>query len=279
MADTSLAIDAAPSPQPDTARLAAGTASPLRCLHCGYDLRVHPGSTGDPTGDCPECGCPLAVTRRLDPLIDAPPRHRRQLAAGSTWLVVAVAAALPLIIPGLLIAIVAAWLLTAPQPDRFEPMRDRLPRLFARAAVTIGVLALVVILSAATLAVVVYDLPFTGHFQSLDIALLVAGSLTVTGLLGLWRHLKHLALRTDHHELRRRVAGLHRDWIIAIAAIGGVALLAGAFDWSYRLYAVTHWLAAPGLFSAAAAVMVWLWVVTLRAAVALRRGLRAIAEM
>jgi len=277
-ASTAPPSTAAPDPRVDTARLAADAVSPLRCLHCNYDLRMHPGSTGEPTGDCPECGCPLTVSRRLDRLTDAPPRHLRQLHAGATWLVVAVAAALPTLIPGLLLAVVAAWRLTAPQPRRFEPARDRLPRLFARAAVSLGVLALVAILAAAALAVAVYDLPLAGRLESLDIPLLVAGALTVTGLLGLWRHLRHLAQRVDRPELLNRIEGLHRAWLIAIAAVGGIALLAGAFDWTYRLYAVTHWLAAPGLFSAAAAVALWLWVVSLRAAIALRQALMDITH-
>lgn len=256
-----------------------GSAAPrVRCLHCGYDLRMHPGATGDPVGDCPECGCPVAVSRRLDPLARADARYRRALTAGLSWLTVAVIAALPTLLPGLLVAVIAAWRLTGVEPGRFEPTRDRLPRLFARWAVTLGVLGLTGLAGFGLVAILAYDVSMTGHLHSLDLALLTAGALTVTGLLGLWRHLRHVAARADDPALTARIDRLHRAWLIAIGLIGGVALVAAVFDWTYQLYAMNHWASAPTLFAAVAAVLVWLWAVTLRAVARLRSDVAKIAS-
>ncbi|MEO0964822.1 MAG: hypothetical protein AAFY08_06850 [Planctomycetota bacterium] len=270
-------LDTAPAP-PTPLDSAAATDKPLRCLNCGYDLRVHPGATGRPIGDCPECGCPLAVTRRLDPLANADRRYRRGLVAGLGWLVVAVAAALPLLLPGLLLAVMAAWRLTGVERGRFEPSRDRLPRLFARWGITLGVVGLTGLAAFSLVAIVFYDVPMTGNLHSLDIALLTAGALTVTGLLSLWRHLRHVAARADDPALTARIDRLHRAWLIAIGLIGAVALIASIFDWTYQLYAMNHWASAPSLFAVVAAVLVWLWVVTLRAVARLRSRLAPIAS-
>jgi len=280
MPDALAASSPASDARADTARLASSSDMPLPCLHCGYDLRMHPGSTGQPTGDCPECGCPLAVTRRLDPLRESDTRYLDGLERGTWWLVVSVMTSIPIFVPGLLIAVVAAWRLTAAEPGRFEPVRDRLPRLLGRWGVTLGVTSIVGCFVAGLLFLhFAYGKALNNQAPSFDIALLIAGSLIVVGLLALWRHLRNLTQRAEQPDLLRRVDGLHRAWIIAIATVGGIALIAGAFDWTYRLYAVTHWLAAPGLFAAVAVVMVWLWVVTLRAAIALRRGLHDLADM
>ncbi|MEM0915029.1 MAG: hypothetical protein AAGK09_10520 [Planctomycetota bacterium] len=262
---------------PDDAPSQAPSISDLRCLNCGYDLRVHPGATGNPTGDCPECGCPVAISRRLDPLADADPRYRRGLVAGLGWLAAAVILALPTLLPGLIVAVVAAWRLTGAERGRFEPTRDRIPRLFARWAITLGVVGLTALLTAALVAVVVYDVPMAGRLQQLDIALLTAGALTVIGLLGLWRHLRHVIARANDPTLTQRIDRLHRAWLVAIGLIGGIALIAAVFDWSYQVYAMNHRAAAPSLFAAVAAVLVWLWVATLRTAIAIRRRLARLA--
>ncbi|MEM0915830.1 MAG: hypothetical protein AAGK09_14635, partial [Planctomycetota bacterium] len=78
--------------------------------------------------------------------------------------------------------------------------------------------------------------------------------------------------------LTARIDRLHRAWLIAIGLIGGVALVAAVFDWSYHLYAMRHGAAAPSLFAAIAAVLVWLWAVTVRAIARLRSALAKIAS-
>ncbi|MEM6756276.1 MAG: hypothetical protein AAF586_03845, partial [Planctomycetota bacterium] len=144
--------------------------------------------------------------------------------------------------------------------------------------ITLGVVGLTSLAAFSLVAIVFYDVPMTGNLHSLDIALLTAGALTVTGLLSLWRHLRHVAARSDDPALTARIDRLHRAWLIAIGLIGGVALVAAVFDWSYHLYAMRHWAAAPSLFAAIAAVLVWLWAVTVRAIARLRSALAKIAS-
>ncbi|MEM6333353.1 MAG: hypothetical protein AAF823_08465 [Planctomycetota bacterium] len=266
-------------------------ASPLRCLNCRYDLRAHPAATGDPADapspDCPECGCPVAVSRRLDPLADAPRAHRRRLALGATLLVVSVAIALPLILPGLVLAVAAVWLLTAAEPRRFEPARDRTPRLYARLGLPLGVATGATLAIGTLVALLRSDLRLSGNLTAIDAALLAAGAVTVTALLALFRHLTHAAERlgqpgpttsADADALAPRLRRLHRHWLLAIAGIGAVALVAGVFDWTYRLYSLQHPAAAPALFAAVAAILLWLWAVTLRTALQLRTALKPLAK-
>ncbi|MEO0587074.1 MAG: hypothetical protein AAF078_05490 [Planctomycetota bacterium] len=275
------ATPATPTTPPTPIAAPIDAASPLRCLNCRYDLRAHPAAIGDPadapSADCPECGCPVAVSRRLDPLANAPLAHRRRLALGATLLVVAVAIALPLVLPGLLLAIAAAWLLTAAEPDRFEPSRDRIPRLYARLALPLGVAACVGVGVVTLVAIGRFGLSISGQLTTIDVAILAAGALTVTGLLALFRHLTHTALRHDP-ALATHLRRLHRAWLLAIAAIGVVALLAGAFDWAYRVFSIRYVATAPIMIAVVAAILLWLWAVTLRTATHLRAALKPLAD-
>ena len=64
------------------------TSSDLPCHLCGYDLRAHPQD-----GRCPECGAPVAESRRVAAIPrrpawrDSDPRWRRRMLAG-TWVLV-----------------------------------------------------------------------------------------------------------------------------------------------------------------------------------------------
>lgn len=81
----------------------------LVCHRCGYDLRAHAEDA-----KCPECGTPVAESRRLAPLRpvwrDSDPRWRRRMLAGA-WLLV--------LLPLMDVLIATGWASYVPAPNIF----------------------------------------------------------------------------------------------------------------------------------------------------------------
>jgi hypothetical protein len=144
-------------PHSPSAAIAPAASPPLHCSHCDYNLHGLP-----PTGNCPECGLPIARSAGRTRLRDAPPAWLASLSWGARLALVAAAVCVGFpFLPGVLFTIrpargfptvaqlllpaatllyaIAAWLLTRPQSP-FAP-RAAPARIAARAAAMLPLLA------------------------------------------------------------------------------------------------------------------------------------------
>ncbi len=243
------------------------------CLACGYNLRGLPLEH-----DCPECGQRIAAWVRDDRFMQLDAAWLARLRRGARLLQVGVIAALPLVVPGLIVAATGLWPLTAAPPKTMggETAADRATRLAARWFFGLGVL-----LGVAVLALLLINLggdsrKLFGDWWAFDAAAIAAGALVTLGLASAWRHLSQLARRLPDGDLARGFAQLRRDWFIAAGIFIAIALftnLINAFRASAWVYRFGE--AVPALLAGLplALTLAWLWWRTLRAATRLRRML------
>jgi len=244
------------------------------CYGCGYNLRSLAYDH-----DCPECGKPIAAWVRADRIGTIDPAWLGKARRGARVLQAGVIAALPLIYPGLVIAWVGLWWLTAAMPGSAEGKADRAARLGARWSFGLGL----AILSACVIGLLWnfggrYRRLF-GDWRAYDAALIAAGALCVLGLASAWLYLSELARRLPDGALSRRCAALRRDWFVGGAVIVAVAVAANAvnqFGWRDALYQWGEWVPAAAAGAPITATLVWLWWRTLGMTRVLRATLRGL---
>jgi len=132
----------------------------LPCVQCGYNLR-----TQLPDGDCPECGRLIDDTLRLAQLFTRDPRWLSRMARSMSWTIVSLSClalatgvgtgymiallfnrsmislmwSAPILITGLIIALVAFWGLTSPDSLVVHRERRLSTRRIARAGLLGGI--------------------------------------------------------------------------------------------------------------------------------------------
>lgn len=222
----------------------------------------------------------VRVSLREDALAAAPAGYLRTLRRGARLFTVGTVLSFPLLFFGLVPAAAGAWLLTTRQPDREDPAKEERLRWITR-----GLLAVPAVGLAGLMAAFLVALVFNGfhvfrltEWRHLD-ALLIAGcGLFWMGLITLSAYLDGLAERTPEKDLARAVRAFRRHWLAGLGVIILVALAAQVADWVYRAQNVYFRWAAPAFAVVAAAVLLWLWVASVRFGVRLRRGLPAPAD-
>jgi hypothetical protein len=246
------------------------------CVACGYNLRGLPLEH-----DCPECGQPIAAWVRADRFTQMDAAWLVRLRRGAKLLQLGVIAALPLVVPGLIVAAAGLWPLTSapPKPMGGETAGDRATRLAARWCFGLGAIVLVVLAAGVAWNLAGSVRVVFGDWWLFDAIGIAAGALIVLGLASAWRHLSQLARRLPDGDLARGFARLRRDWFIAAGIYIAIALitnLVNAFRASAWVYQFGE--ATPALLAGTPLVLtlLWLWWRTLRAATGLRRTLNAL---
>ncbi|MEM6460138.1 MAG: hypothetical protein AAF710_12185, partial [Planctomycetota bacterium] len=105
------------------------------CPACGYNLRMQPiAAVSGAGGVCPECGSSIDVSARRDAdrLDAADPAWRTRVGRGVRWLHTGAWLSLLGLLPGVVVAAAALWLVTAKEPGRRETWLARGTRLSAR---------------------------------------------------------------------------------------------------------------------------------------------------
>ena len=218
----------------------------LGCRSCGYNLRMQPIP-----GACPECGATIdeVVRDANDGLDRADPGWRARTARGAVWLHRSVLAAPLLVLPGLVGAAAALWLLTTPEPGRAETGRARSIRRSARgaavAAAATGLAVVVVALwkhgSALASALFGPDggppgiaailklqrdvAAMSSGWDALDLLLSLAAASLAVALLEALRHLYILAARADDPAAAERCRQTWRAYLIGGGLLAVLALL------------------------------------------------------
>ncbi|MEL7087109.1 MAG: hypothetical protein AAGL98_01500, partial [Planctomycetota bacterium] len=231
----------------------------MDCRACGYNVRMQVAAEG-----CPECGTAIDVSVRAeaDGLMRADAAWLARVRRGTRWLHAGVWVSLAGVLPGLIVAAAALWLLTTKEPGRPETWYARGTRLSARWA---GVLAAVASVVTAGLFVARLD-AWTWSFNSLvgqdwgafDLWFSTATAAMAVALLEAWRHLFALAARADGPTVAQRCRRAWKRYLIAVGLIVSVALvtnLAEPMDW--RLPSPWFEWTAAMIFGVIAAVLLW----------------------
>ena len=280
----------------------------LHCPACGYNLRTQrlarlvggegnrtaegtgeagnaettraPGHEGNgeatanpgERGRCPECGAGLDLSRReeADRLDRADTAWRARIRRGARWLHASVWAAV-LVLPGLIGAAGALWLLTTREPGRAEGWMARGTRLSARWASVASAAAAVVLLvlllrrwddlraigfSVTTL--------LAQDWRELDVVICLAAAAMAVALLEAWRHLFALAARADGPAVAQLCRQTWKRYLIVVGVV--VAIAAGTYlaePLGLRLPSPYFEWTAVALTAVVAAVLGWVWWVTL----------------
>ena len=237
----------------------------LACLHCGYNLRTL--SAG---ASCPECGMAVRTSLRGDRLVEAAPEYLRKVLRGAAFLRWGVMWSLPLIYPGLVIAMVGVWMLTAAQPARDEPARDWWRRWMCRGMMGLGITGMLVVFTMLGYLIASSPLSLFGRsWGGPDMVFIAAHALFVMGLFQLWGWIAALGMRIPDDGLVQGCRQLRRSWLIAVGLIIAIALCTNLFTLLHHLLPAldkhSHWLGGAVLLCLAG-VLVWIWLVTLRGA-------------
>ncbi len=247
----------------------------LPCAECGYNLRTLAYSA-----KCPECGMAVLVSARGDRLDAAPASWIKRIHRGALWLKGSVVLAFPFFTPGVALSCYAVWNLTATQPDRDEPAMDRSYRLAARWVTILGAMMVVVLTLGALILVAATEQRLFGDWSTqlgsgggglmdslpmFDVMYISGHAIYVLGLLSTWRHLGVLAQRVPNQNLARAWDKLVYAWIGAVVGTVGVS---GVTYLMWRIGLVPGWSTSFWmpmiLVLAFMAVLVWLWLTTLR---------------
>ncbi|MEM7625631.1 MAG: hypothetical protein AAF333_08385 [Planctomycetota bacterium] len=233
----------------------------MDCPACGYNVRMQRAAEG-----CPECGAAIDVSVRddTDRLAQADARWLARTRRGSRWLHAGAWASLVLVLPGLVLAAAALWLLTTREPERFETWYARGTRFSARWA---GVLAAVASVVAAGFFVAQLD-EWRWSFNTVvgqdwgafDLWFSTAAASMAVALLEAWRHLFALAARADGPTVAQRCRRAWKRYLIAVGLIVAVALVTNlAEPMGWRLPSPWFEWTAAMIFAAIATVVLWVW--------------------
>ncbi len=230
------------------------------CVACGYNLRAQrPGEA------CPECGRAISAEAQAQRWEDADSGYRQRAAEGTRWLSWGVAAAMPLVYPGLVVMAAAVWRLTGREPGAKERWAQRNGRLLARWLVVLGVPAAI---GSVVWAAVKFNAAngLGGEWRLTDTLLTGTHTAVFLGLMFAWRHVFDLAARADGVEAARTLRRLWRRYFYVLLFVAGVGLAVNAYDSldGDRWLPGGLWL-APAVLALVAAVMTALWWQTLNA--------------
>jgi len=241
--------------------------SDLPCVNCGYNLR-----TRRPEDVCPECGASVKASMREDLLSDAPRSWRDQLWLGTTLALVGVACTPVLLYVGVAVTTAGLWLMTMAQPGREEPRDDWVMRSAARGLTLIGGLMLLGLFVVVTWKLVRTGM--RGRWEEMDGLILLGHAVYIVGLMATWRYIGTLAQRANAPKLARRVSRLAFIWFGGSLALGLAGIKVILFMRVLNLEPPVMRIGRFAGYFAMASVLVFLWVVTLRGLLAIRRGLR-----
>ena len=266
--NTTVKTHMAAAPSPDTTDANAPRHErDVNCAACGYNLRGLPIDA-----DCPECGQTPEPQLRDDWLDQTDPHWRHKLARGGKLLHFGTIAALPLIYPGVMIALVGLYQLTSPQPGRDEPRDDRRARQIARMFVLLAGLGLI----ALTCLFFLSRQPLLGKWTLFDAMSIAVHAVLAIGMLATWDYLQILAHRLPDPHLARHCSRIRVDWTVAVTGIFFVGLISTTLDTLglSRLVPshITPILAGVAILCVLA-ILCWLWVRTLVFAAHFRRRL------
>lgn len=270
-------MTAAPIEAPETLQAAPAEAAEhidtdVRCLHCGYNLR---GVSLAPGGACPECGMPIAVSLRTDRMAGAPHKWLATLRLGATLFEVGAWLSLPLLYLGVSVSAIGLWLVTIPQPGRPEPSKDERQRWAARALMfaasplllgLVGTLGVLLLRDRHAL--------FQIRTQTIDIVFIAGHAMVWQGLFFFSAYVNGLAARIPSPMLTRVTTRFRHAWLAGVGAMCLIAVAASFADRIlYRKFNLYEWWATPVFAVLVAAVLVYLWIETIRFARTLRREL------
>ena len=238
----------------------------MECPACGYNVRMQLAAEG-----CPECGAAIDVSVRVDAdqLARADAAWLTRIRRGTRWLHAGAWVSLLGVLPGLIVASAALWLLTTKEPNRFETWYARGTRFSARWA---GVLAAVASVVTAGVFIRQFDGDWRWSFNAIvgqdwgafDLWLSMAAASMAVALLEAWRHLFALAARADGPTVAQRCRRAWKRYLVAVGLIVAVALVTNfAEPLGLRLPSPWFEWTAVMIFSAILAVVVWVWWETL----------------
>lgn len=253
----------------------------MDCPACGYNVRMQRAAEG-----CPECGAAIDVSVRgeTDQLTQADAAWLTRVRRGTRWLHIGAWASLVLVLPGLVIAAAALWLLTAMEPSRAETWYARGTRLSARwaavAAAAAGLTALGLLIARYGSALASANWLSGGpvginpllkmqralapllsdDWSTMDLLMSTAAASMAVALLEAWRHLFALAARADGPTVAQRCRRAWKRYLIAVGLIVGVALVTNLSEpLGLRLPSPWFEWTAMIIFSVIAIVLVWVW--------------------
>ncbi|MEM8737513.1 MAG: hypothetical protein AAGG38_03410 [Planctomycetota bacterium] len=261
------------------------------CPSCDYNLRMQrvadvvgrregaAASEAGRPGGCPECGAELDVVSRdeADMFSRADPGWCRRVVRGADWLFYGAVGAMPLVLPGLVVATAGLWLMTGREPGRREGWKARGTRLSARWASVLGAgagLALLVLLwwrwGEATRATFLAKDWLLG-----DILFCAVGASFAVGMLEAWRYLFALAARADGPRVAQACRAAWKRYLLGVGVVVGLALAVNVAERSgIRLPEPWNHYTVTAGFAVVGAVAVWLWWVTVGLTREIRRLLR-----
>ena len=252
----------------------------VKCLNCGYDLRMQRLD-----GACPECGTPVRVSLRADRLFEASPAYRWKLMRGAVWLKWGVGLTLIFGYLGMAIGLVGLWRLTAAEPGRHEPVYDQRLRWLARSAFTIGWAGSTLGFGGA-LGLLLINRAWLIRFsdwQPVDAVLVALNGAMFIGLLAFWEYLGGLSRRMESPKLVRRCVRMRWVWVIGLTLMCSLALGTSMANWLYAtrwIDPTMTWQAAGGVVTIVLMILIsiWVWGETLRLAHELRIKLIEVAD-
>jgi hypothetical protein len=234
----------------------------LACLECDYNLRGMLLA-----GTCPECGMAVTISARRDRLADAPAAWLVQLRTGATLLWWGVLLSPLLNLFAVVLAAWGLWRLTANQPGRTEPAKDRRLRLATRYLIATGLLAMGLALVEI---VILFDSTgpriLTGDWQRVDLALLAGCAAFFIGLLAAWNHVAALALRGGHMKLLARARRVNFRWIAGVSLIVILAAMYRPIDLFFTVNSSAAAIYRALAVAALPLILLWLWWETLAVA-------------
>ena len=223
-------------------------------------------------GKCPECGAGIDVSLRAeaDQLERSDPAWRARVRRGVRWLHRSAVVSILLVLPGLVGAAAALWLLTTREPGRKEGWMARGTRLSARwasVASALAGIALVVLLIRRGAEVAAVGFSPTAilarDWIEMDIAISLAAAAMAMALLEAWRHLFTLAARADGPAVAQRCRATWKRYLLGVGLIVGIALLTNVAEpLGLRLPSPLFESTVVVLTVLVAVVLVWMWWVT-----------------
>ncbi|MEO1237336.1 MAG: hypothetical protein AAFX76_11165 [Planctomycetota bacterium] len=240
----------------------------VHCPACDYNLRMQRVE-----GACPECGAAVDVVDRddFDMLDRADPGWRRRVGRGAKLLHWGAIAAMPLVLPGLLLATAGLWLMTGREPGKDEGWKARGTRLSARWASVLaagaGIWLLVLFLGRE--GNTRHSLrAFWGHdWKLFDILFCTVGAAFAVAMLEAWRHLFKLAARADGPRIAQRCRAAWKAYLWGVGVVVAIAAAVNLGERTGIKLPVEVWsVFAAATAGAVVAVCGVLWWVTVRLA-------------
>lgn len=238
--------------------------SDMPCPTCGYNLRFQREG-----GACPECGWAIDVEAwvEADQLSLAESHWRSGVQRGGRLLYWGAIAAMPLVVPGLLLATAGIWLLTRHEPGRHEDWRAKSTRLAARMA-SVGSSGAMVALLVGWWAT---GRPFTlsamimRDAKWVDVLVAAVGASMAVALMEAWRHLFKLAARADGPGVSQMCRRAWQRYLLGVGVVVAISVAVWVTDRADIIVVqrYSQWFAAAALLIVVV-IALWLWWTTVR---------------